>query len=159
MTTLARIAGALGVEVADLFPKAESRSSLEPPLFNGLEDERRDHYEAWLDFVERYASRWEEKAAAGRVDVGGVHEFIATLEDLGPALKGLNEEERRGLPAQELPTSFGDPEAKTGVAITRLLNLLNPIAAAFGKVAEEDELERLRRERARVADNFGAAAG
>src|SRR5215204_5499198 len=38
--TLAKIAEALGVEVVDLFPKGR-RSSPEPSLFNGLEDERR----------------------------------------------------------------------------------------------------------------------
>jgi len=39
--TLAKIAGALGVEVVELFPKADRRSSLEPSLLNGLEEERR----------------------------------------------------------------------------------------------------------------------
>ncbi len=39
--TLAKIAGALGVEVVELFPKASGRSSPpEPKLFNGPEDER-----------------------------------------------------------------------------------------------------------------------
>ena len=38
--TLAKIAGALDVEVADLFPKGGRRSSPEPSLFNDLEDER-----------------------------------------------------------------------------------------------------------------------
>ena len=39
--TLAKIAGALGVEVVDLFPKGMRRSSPELSLFNGLEEERR----------------------------------------------------------------------------------------------------------------------
>jgi len=38
--TLAKIAGALDVEVADLFPKGGRRSLPEPSLFNDLEDER-----------------------------------------------------------------------------------------------------------------------
>ena len=38
LKTLERVAEALGVEVADFFPKAPRRSSREPSLFNGLED-------------------------------------------------------------------------------------------------------------------------
>jgi transcriptional regulator with XRE-family HTH domain len=38
LKTLERVADALGVEVADFFPKVPRRSSLEPSLFNGLED-------------------------------------------------------------------------------------------------------------------------
>jgi transcriptional regulator with XRE-family HTH domain len=41
LKTLERVADALGVEVADFFPKAPRRSPLEPSLLNGLEDERR----------------------------------------------------------------------------------------------------------------------
>ena len=41
LKTLERVADALGVEVADFFPKAQRRSSLEPSLLNGLEEERR----------------------------------------------------------------------------------------------------------------------
>jgi transcriptional regulator with XRE-family HTH domain len=37
--TVVKLADALGVGVSDLFPKASGRSSLEPSLLNGLEDE------------------------------------------------------------------------------------------------------------------------
>src|SRR5829696_3994326 len=40
LKTLERVAEALGVEVADFFPKAPGRSSPELSLFNSLEDER-----------------------------------------------------------------------------------------------------------------------
>src|SRR5215204_7292427 len=50
--TLAKIAEALSVEVVDLFPKARRRSSPEPTLLNGLEEERRSRYlNAWRAFV------------------------------------------------------------------------------------------------------------
>jgi len=45
LKTLERVADALGVEVADFFPKARRRSSLESSLFNGLEGERRSKLE------------------------------------------------------------------------------------------------------------------
>jgi transcriptional regulator with XRE-family HTH domain len=45
-STLRKLASALDVEVADLlgadYPKAPRRSSLEPSLFNGLEEEQRE---------------------------------------------------------------------------------------------------------------------
>jgi len=65
--TLSKIAQALGrtpsellAEEERLSPKAESRSSLEPSLFNGLEDERRTpSLRSWIDFAGRMADRWE----------------------------------------------------------------------------------------------------
>jgi transcriptional regulator with XRE-family HTH domain len=41
LRTLERVAAALGVEVADFFPKEMRRSSLEPSLFNGGSEEER----------------------------------------------------------------------------------------------------------------------
>ncbi len=60
--TLAKIAGALGVEVVDLFPKASRRSSPELP-FNGPEDERHDveAAEKLLGFGERMIAQWESE--------------------------------------------------------------------------------------------------
>src|ERR687898_467968 len=40
LKTLERVAAALEVEVADLFPKVTGRSLPEPSLLNGLEEER-----------------------------------------------------------------------------------------------------------------------
>lgn len=56
--TLERLAAALGIEVVDLFPKGERRSSLEPKLFNGLEDERlSETVEAIFGLMERWHAR------------------------------------------------------------------------------------------------------
>jgi transcriptional regulator with XRE-family HTH domain len=69
-TTLSKIAGALGRAPSDLLaeeeklaPKAESRSSLEPSLFNGLEGEWQLGYEAlttWYDYLGLTLTRWEK---------------------------------------------------------------------------------------------------
>src|SRR5215212_8606494 len=49
------------VEDSEISPKARS-SSLEPTLFNGLEDERRLQYlRPWRAFVHGLARRWEEQ--------------------------------------------------------------------------------------------------
>jgi transcriptional regulator with XRE-family HTH domain len=65
--TLSKIAYALGRSPSELLaeeerlpPKAPRPSSLEPPLFNGLKDERDWHpsLRSWIDFVGHLADRW-----------------------------------------------------------------------------------------------------
>jgi transcriptional regulator with XRE-family HTH domain len=52
--TLVKLARALGVEVVDLFPKADRRSSPEPKLFNGFESERRAQpLGSWKTYISR----------------------------------------------------------------------------------------------------------
>jgi excisionase family DNA binding protein len=141
------------VEESEVSPKAGRRSSLEPTLFNGLEDERRKAiYGSWLEFANRYAERWERRLDAGDFDLGSMYEFIRVYEDVWPVLGELNRAEVRELPPQ--PYSFGIPAAKTGQAIGRLLDLINPMieagAAKFNDSELDelvDELEPLRRKR------------
>jgi transcriptional regulator with XRE-family HTH domain len=52
VTTLSKIAEALGVEVTDLFPKEQA------PLPD-LDGERRPSLQSWIGFVRRLADRWE----------------------------------------------------------------------------------------------------
>src|SRR5918995_3326656 len=82
--TLRKLAEALDVSIAELLedvsPKVSGRSSLEPSLLNGLEDERRapdaeviadyerivrDHRIAWRDALEALAEPWEKRIASG----------------------------------------------------------------------------------------------
>src|SRR5215203_6465514 len=68
LKTLERVADALGVEVADFFPKGR-RSSPEPSLLNGLGDERlARHQRSWRDYItdeaERIASQADSKGYA-----------------------------------------------------------------------------------------------
>src|SRR5215203_959818 len=47
------------VKPEDASPKVESRSSLEPSLFNGLEEERRLQYlRTWESFIRQLSGRW-----------------------------------------------------------------------------------------------------
>jgi len=69
LRTLERVADALEVEVADLLGKAQRRSSLEPSLFYGLEDERRGSKlprvaEMLLNFGEMLLLTWEAELPA-----------------------------------------------------------------------------------------------
>jgi transcriptional regulator with XRE-family HTH domain len=129
------VAAALGVPIEELLPKVQAPLFRELPE-SALEEERREAiYEPWLNFVNRYADRWEARIAAGDFDIGNVNEFIATLEDLGPTLHELNTAEVGKLPEQ--PGSFGAPGAKTGLAIWRLADLLSPLARAYHEKFEE----------------------
>jgi transcriptional regulator with XRE-family HTH domain len=155
LKTLKRLATALDVEVGDFFPKAQRSSSPEPSLFNGLEDELHQAvYTPWLEFIDRYADRWEERIAHQVLDAGAVAEFVATLEDLGPVLRRLGLREKQEQPP-DYDFTYGPT---TGQAFGRLMDLLNPLIEAGVKQAEESDLERLHRRREEFASGQGRAA-
>jgi transcriptional regulator with XRE-family HTH domain len=157
--TLRKLAGVLNVEVRDFYgeseyPKGEAPPSLQPS-FNGLlEDERREAtYRAWLEFVNRYAERWERQIESGDFNEYTVNEFIATLEDLGPTLNHLGLQEKRDQP-EEYPYSFGPI---IGEAIGRLMDLLNPLIEAGVSKFDNSQLEQFRRRRAELDERFAEA--
>jgi transcriptional regulator with XRE-family HTH domain len=84
LKTLERVADALGVEVADFFPKAQRRSSLEPSLLNGLGEERRPRYlNAWRAFVWKLVQRWEEEPPQTGREIAVVLDTMQVLVDEG----------------------------------------------------------------------------
>jgi transcriptional regulator with XRE-family HTH domain len=93
VSTLDKIAEAFGVEVADFFPKARS-SSLEPPLLNGLEDERRrgvleeirETFRETREGLELYSDAWERRIAVGDLDRLAVQGFLEACDPLIPAM-------------------------------------------------------------------------
>jgi len=116
----------------------DPKGAASPSTAGEAEGRREDDlYGPWLDFADRFAERWEARIDAGDVDLGSVDEFIKTVGDLMPTLCRLNTDEQLGLPQQ--PFSFGVPAAKTGVAITRLSNLVDPLAEALGSKFEGSE--------------------
>jgi transcriptional regulator with XRE-family HTH domain len=74
--TLAKIAGALGVEVVDLFPKGTRRSSPELSLLNGLEDKRPLlDYRKCREALDRFCDYWEQALDNDRLDRRACEEF------------------------------------------------------------------------------------
>jgi transcriptional regulator with XRE-family HTH domain len=70
LKTLERVADALEVEVADFFPKAPRRSSLEPSLLNGLEDEGRSEASPTtgeITAIKRWLSYLEQRLSEGNL--------------------------------------------------------------------------------------------
>jgi transcriptional regulator with XRE-family HTH domain len=94
LKTMERVAEALGVEVADFFPKARGRSSLEPSLFNGLEEERRrgvlaeirENFRETREGLELYCDAWERRIAVGDLDREPVQGFLEAGDPLIPAM-------------------------------------------------------------------------
>src|SRR5215208_1343798 len=72
LKTLERVAEALGVEVADFFPKAPGRSSPEPSFNDVLDEERQiGAAKTFTDNLNHFANKWQEEAKAPEKQ--GVH--------------------------------------------------------------------------------------
>src|SRR5215207_8517509 len=56
--TLEKLASALEIEVADLFPKVQASLFRELPD-SAVQEERRPSLRSWIDFTRRTADRWE----------------------------------------------------------------------------------------------------
>lgn len=100
LKTLERVANALGVEVADFFPKAPRRSLLEPSLLNGLEDERR--LSRFSEAIIAAAASWGE--AMSNPDMSDTKRFglIEAALDLNRVISERAEDEDwEALPNQE----------------------------------------------------------
>lgn len=81
--TLTKLARAFGVEVADLFPKAEA------PLWSDEPSERRHPSFTFVEAkesLERYCERWEKLLDEGAVDDRALEEFLTTMQGWIPML-------------------------------------------------------------------------
>ena len=100
LKTLERVADALGAEVADFFPKAPRRSSLEPSLLNGLEDER--HLSRFSEAIIATATRWGEAVASPDMNDTKRFGLIDAALGLGGAIEERAEDEDwEAIPNQE----------------------------------------------------------
>jgi len=157
-TTVASLARALDVSVDELVEGSvgkagapESGPSRSGDTEGSGEERREDAYEPWLEFVNRYAARWEQKIDEGAFGRGEVIEFMASTEDFGLVLRRLGLREKREQPT-EYEGTFGPI---IGQAIGRLMNLFEMIASEGAKQFEENDLARLRRRREELADGQG----
>jgi excisionase family DNA binding protein len=123
------------VEESEISPKAFSRSSLEPTLFNGLEGERRTGYlRAWRAFVWKLVHRWEQEPPETSRQIAVVLDTMQALVDEGAFG-----------PAPEEITTSDLREASEGIELQALfigLQRLNAIA----DTVKGDETAQQRRE-------------
>ncbi len=152
--TLAKIAGALGVEVVDLFPKARAPLPLEEPE-RGEAVHRKDVYLPWLEFVNRYADRWEEKLRRGAVSHAELKEWQATHHDIAKTTDRLwQEEERETAPGE---AEFSENKVMWKV-VKREMQLMESALRVAKQQFEDSEFAQLRRERERLEQEWGRAA-
>jgi len=79
LKTLERVADALGVEVADFFPKGASLSSPEPSLFNGLKAEGLNlNASYWIENLRAQAELVEHIIDRGGYDLGTIWRLEGT---------------------------------------------------------------------------------
>jgi excisionase family DNA binding protein len=122
-------------------------------------DEYPDPYSALSEVAESFAERWEDRVESGDFDLGAFNEFVHTLtQDIGPVLRRLNAQEMRSLQEQQ-PYSFGYPAARTGRAVMRLAQLLDPIIEAAHRKTQESDLSRFREQLAAGAESREERAG
>jgi transcriptional regulator with XRE-family HTH domain len=97
--TLAKIAEALGVEVVDLFPKGR-RSSPEPSLLDGLEDER--HFSRFSKAIIAVAARWGEAVSSPDMNDGERLAIIRAALELSDVIaEPVEAEDWEAIPYQE----------------------------------------------------------
>lgn len=115
--TLTKLAGAFGLEVADLFPKAET------PLWSDKPPERRDSGFSFREVgesLECYCERWEKRLAEGGVDDRALDEFLATGEGWLPMLDVALRAEREA-------TGLDTRDTEVGKANIRYLKVFSQI--------------------------------
>jgi excisionase family DNA binding protein len=162
------------VKPEDVSPKAESRSSLEPSLFNGLEEERREALEILFDNLRIHitgtADRWihaaetsllfwsEDAAIAFSIEVNdeAAHLYGFVSEALEPALEKLfagtltlRSEQRKLIQAVEHLSKAVEMAKKAADAVAPTTEPTEEEWAAFAEVAEKlweemDEVEQRR---------------
>jgi transcriptional regulator with XRE-family HTH domain len=144
-TTLEKLAQALGVEVADFFPKVLRRSSPEPSLFNGLEDDQRIaiDYNACRAALESFCDHWQP-AVSGKqqLDRQRFQDFKADAASLSKLTRELMGAEMTTLGQQY--DEEGDPvfyteRSEFGPAVMRFHDLAIRMAK-IGKESFDEDL-------------------
>ena len=144
--TLTKLARALGVEVGDLFPKAEAA---EVPLWSDEAPERLPfNFREAREFLELYCERWEQRLVDGAVDERAIEEFILTSHGWIPVLDVALTAE-----VNELPVVGDDSDilrrAEIGRANERYMALFDKILKLYvtsldsGKPLDGDTVVRI----------------
>jgi len=152
LKTLEKLAAAMGVEVADFFPKAPRRSSLEPSLFNGLEEERRLHYlKPWIGHINGLANR-----VGPLIDQGLVAD-LNWWQAFNLDVLALTLQYNQILPSPEDQTEAERLELlKLSEAIDRLNEVADKMDRAIEPVLADQRRERYAKERERRKAAFNA---
>src|SRR5829696_2160546 len=161
--TLAKIAGALGVEVVDLFPKAaapppeasfdelmdaERRGgATDADIIEDFESITRDYRMSWRGALEALAAPWEERLRSGSFDRSTVEQFftdVAAISQGVPLALGTGVTETLLQRKYKPPITAEDVEEmhRTGIgpAAARLLEVCEQIWDAAAQRFAQSEL-------------------
>ena len=124
------------VEGSEVRPKGPGRSSLEPSLFNGLEEERRLRYlRGWRAFVNRLAHRWEDDPPKTSKEIAPLYEALTAVVEQG---------------VFDPPEGISPSEADNLLGLTIGFQRLNEIA---NKVEQDEERDAVVRD---IREKFSA---
>lgn len=156
--TLRKLADALDVGIAELLEdsgsgKAQRRSSSEPPLFNGLEDERRQYPYPWLaDTIARALAEWTRIVEA-KENAFYSRTIAVICFDLIDAVTLGYREGWDNLPVEEKPERRKLAEALDDLAMRGFEHYK---ASKAAQEAEVHEIERRREEMRRRTREISA---
>jgi transcriptional regulator with XRE-family HTH domain len=144
MRTLEKIAGVLGVEVADLFPKDASRSSYEPSLFNGvLAEERRGS--RFAEVITAAAEEWGEAVSSPGMDDSKRLALIDAALRLSDLIsQSVEEEDWEAIPNQERREIVSTMEELNAVSERGLQHLEAKTAASTHEAQIKHRREQIR---------------
>lgn len=164
--TLEKLAGALDVELADLF-RGYAVKKAQAPLWSDEPPEERHYFnfrEA-REQLEEYCERWEQRISENGLDNRAIEDFMSAGQGLIPvldiALRAELLELRRvtGLEGSELLQ-----RSEIAQANERYLNVFSEVAHALSRLAEAvgkpaDNVVRIEEARDRLADMPHQAVG
>jgi transcriptional regulator with XRE-family HTH domain len=169
--TLAKIAGALDVEVVDLFPKAtapppeasfdelmdaERRGgATDADIIKDFESITRDYRMSWRSALEALAAPWEERLRSGAFDRSMVEQFFTDVAAISPGVAlalstGTTDTllQSKYKPAVLTAEDFEEIE-KTGLtyAAAHIIAISDKVYAAAAEKFAQSELEAVRQKR------------
>ena len=131
------------LQTREVGPKAAA-----PSLPFEDQDERRREvfYAIWLEYVDRWASHWEEKAERGELSRELLKEHVESLKLIGQTTARLEQEERRDYPGEN-PLS---QDKFVWKATSRALGTIKVVVPAAKALFEESEFGAFEREQERI---------
>lgn len=170
--TLEKLARALEVEVADLFPKGARRSPSELTFNHVLAEERRTlDYRACADALDRFSTHWQTRLNFDDLDKRSTWEFgiaaeyfiLPVIEQILDAELAELKEKGGGSPARGGPSTY--PDSVMWDAMWRFMDVFVAVATAyekkFGEPARDEcgvvYLDEIRKVKERLERKAGVA--
>jgi transcriptional regulator with XRE-family HTH domain len=155
MVTLEKIARALEVEVADLFPKDQAPLSFDVPEDEEAREWRLLGYvRSWILLLDNLSERWEKAAAEGGFSLDTFEEFSATFDDVVNASNSLIEGLKRHQGIDAMQGAIGHRFRKS---LIRAAQAAGALAEAAADIYGANELARVKRGREAATQHIRAA--